>query len=319
MVQKNAAINNFNRRFHDLKLHFLLKKFKIQQVLITNYGHITASQIIPFRHFFRLLNYYFNNILFKKFTLLLSILGLISKMEIRFISAKRTMESLQRSFLKKIFYKYKLYFSKEYILVNSKTYDISLDKKIPQSEEYIVHLDASLNYMHEVELRGKLSKERIDNHYHYLEKILKRLSEKYNKEVIVCIHPAYDTNEHQKYFKDFKIVKFKTREYIYKSFLVTTFDTSAIVDAIMIKKKIIGFISDFMSKNEIAHAKYFAQRGGYIKLNTQKDFSFNKEELLQKMNENLSNYENYISNYHCFEPNILGTDKIIKTIKERFF
>ena len=34
---------------------------------------------------------------------------------------------------------------------------------------------------------------------------------------------------------------------------------------------------------------------------------------------NLSNYDKYISNYHCFEPNKLGIDKIIRIIKERFF
>ena len=41
------------------------------------------------------------------------------------------------------------------------------------SEDYIVHLDASLNYTHELELRGKLSKNIIDQHYFYLEKLLK--------------------------------------------------------------------------------------------------------------------------------------------------
>ena len=84
-------------------------------------------------------------------------------------------------------------------------------------------------------------------------------------------------------------------------------------------KKIIGFISDFMSKNEIEHAKSFADRGGYLKLNTQKDYLFDKEKILFQMNKNLSNYDKYISNYHCFEPNKLGIDKIIRIIKERFF
>ena len=313
------VINYFSRQFPELKIHLLLKKYKIQQLLITNYGHVTTSQITQFKHFFKLLSYYSNNIFAKKFTNLLSILGIISKIEIQFLSAKVIMESFQNDFFKRLFYKYKFTFAKEYILVNSKTYDILIDSKIPLEEDYIVHIDASLNYYHETELRGKLDKETIRNHYYYLEKILKRLSQEFNKEVLVCIHPSYDTEEHQNYFKDFKVLKFKTRENIYKSFLVTTFDSTAIVDAILLKKKIIGFISDFMSKNEIEHAKSFADRGGYLKLNTQKDYLFDKEKILFQMNKNLSNYDKYILNHHCFEPNNLGIDKIIRIIKERFF
>ena len=313
------VINYFGRQFPELKIHLLLKKYKIQQLLITNYGHVTTSQITQFKHFFKLLSYYSNNIFAKKFTNLLSILGIISKIEIQFLSAKVIMESFQNDFFKRLFYKYKFTFAKEYILVNSKTYDILIDSKIPLGEDYIVHIDASLNYYHETELRGKLDKETIRNHYYYLEKILKRLSQEFNKEVLVCIHPAYDTEEHQNYFKDFKVLKFKTRENIYKSFLVTTFDSTAIVDAILLKKKIIGFISDVMSKNEIEHTKSFADRGGYLKLNTQKDYLFDKEKILFQMNKNLSNYDKYILNHHCFEPNNLGIDKIIRIIKERFF
>ena len=313
------VINYFSRQFPELKIHLLLKKYKIQQLLITNYGHVTTSQITQFKHFFKLLSYYSNNIFAKKFTNLLSILGIISKIEIQFLSAKEIMESFQNNFFKRLFYKYKFTFAKEYILVNSKTYDILIDSKIPLGEDYIVHIDASLNYCHETELRGKLDKETIRNHYYYLEKILKRLSQEFNKEVLVCIHPAYDTEEHQNYFKDFKVLKFKTRESIYRSFLVTTFDSTAIVDAILLKKKIIGFISDVMSKNEIEHTKSFADRGGYLKLNTQKDYLFDKEKILFQMNKNLSNYDKYIFNHHCFEPNNLGIDKIIRIIKERFF
>ena len=215
----------------------MLKKYKIQQVLITNYGYITASQITQFKHFFKLLSHYFTNIFFKKFTTLLSNVGIISKIEIQFLSAKKTMESFQNVFFKRLLYKYKLYFAKEYILVNSKTYDVFIEKKIPIRDDYIVHIDANLNYYEEVELRGLLDEETITKHYHYLEKILKRLSREFNKEVLVCIHPMYDAEKHQNYFKDFKILKFKTVESIYKSFLVTTFDSSVIVEAIMLKKK----------------------------------------------------------------------------------
>jgi hypothetical protein len=37
------------------------------------------------------------------------------------------------------------------------------------------------------------------------------------------------------------------------------------------------------------------------------------------MKKNISNYEKYNANFHCFEPNKTGADKIIKIIKDRFF
>ena len=313
------VINFLARGFENIRIHYLLKKFKVKQVLITNHGHVAPTQIVPSKHFFKLLAHFFKYYFAKKLTLILSIFGLISKIEIQFLCVKKIVDGFKNSFYKKALYKNNWLFSKEYMLVNSMSYDMLMENKFSLSEDYIVHIDASLNYYHEVELRGKLDEETVSNHYYYLEKFLKKLSNEFNKEVIVCIHPNYNLEEHQEFFKDFKVIKFKTREFIYKSILVTTFDSTAIVDAILLKKKIIGFESDFMTRNEITHAKTFAKKGGYMVLNTKKDYNFNKEEILFQLNQNLSNYDNYISDFHCFEPNISGTNKIIKTLKERFF
>ena len=74
-----------------------------------------------------------------------------------------------------------------------------------------------------------------------------------------------------------------------------------------------------MSENEIIHSHNYADTIGCLKLNIEKDYLFDKEKILLEMNNKISNYDKYISNFHCFEPNKLGTDKIISTIKNRFF
>ena len=74
------------------------------------------------------------------------------------------------------------------------------------------------------------------------------MSKSYNKEVKICIHPSYDTAEHKKYLNNFEVLKFVTREYIYKSFIVTCFDSSIITDAILLKKRIIGLESNFVDQ-----------------------------------------------------------------------
>ena len=232
--KKILVINNFGRSFFSLKLHLLLKKHKVQQILISNIGALGETDTAYLKHLFRFLFFHFNKTLSEKLILLLSNLGIVSKIDIQFISNKTIVDNVKKGFL----YKNNFLFVKKLILVNSRGYDIYLEKRIPVSEDYIVHLDASLNYHHETQLRGKLNEETVAKHYYYLEKFLKKLSSEFNKEVLVCIHPRYDIKEQQNYFKDFKVLKFKTRESIYKSFLVTTFDTGAVADAILLKKKI---------------------------------------------------------------------------------
>ena len=312
-------INNFTKHFFDLKVQFLLKKHKIKQIQVSNLGTIGFGIKTSSKHLIKSLIFHFNQTFFNKFTVFLTNLGLVSKLEIRFFSNLRDIKNMKKNFFKRFLYNKKLLWAKEIKLINSRTYDIFLENKFPISEDYIVHLDANLNHRHELELRGVWDEEKTKLHYYYLEKFLKKLSNEFKKEVLITIHPAYDLKEHQKYFKDFKVLKYKTSECIYKSFMVTSFDSGAITDAILLKKKIIGLQSNFMSINEIEHSKIYPQNVGYLHLNTKDDYSFDKNELLEKMNNNIKNYDKFISNYHCFKPNISGSDEIVQTIKERFF
>ena len=316
------VINHISKHFFDLKVQMLIKKYKFKQIQISNLGVDSAVSEVTskkFKHFFKTMLFYLNETLFNKLSVLLSNFGIVPKLDIRFFSNLSHMQNIKKSKLKNFLYTKKLLWAKEIKLVNSMAYDIFLENKLPITEEYIVHLDSDLNHRHETTLRGNTSKDKIEKHYYYLEKFLKKLSKEFDKEVIVTIHPGYNLENHQNYLKDFKILKYKTTEYIYKSFMVTTFESSAITDAILLKKKIMGFSSDFMSPNEIIHAHAMANRIGYEIVNTKTDYNFDKKELLLKLNKSISNYDDYISKFHCFEPNINGSQIIVDTIKKRFF
>ena len=314
-------INNFNKHFFDLPIQIVIKKFKLKQVQVSYSGRAMSgsTQTLSLKHFFKTFVFYFNQTLFKKITVLLSNLGITPKLDIRFLSDKKVLEDITGNVFKNFLYKKKLLWAKEIKLVNSMAYDVMLENQHSTSEDYIVHLDASLNNRHETELRGEWPKEKVEKHYYYLAKFLKKLSKEFNKEVIVTIHPGYDLEEHQSYLKDFKVLKYKTSEYIYKAFLVTAFDSSAVTEAILLKKRLLGINSNYMSDNETLHAKVNPKRFGYPCLNTEKDYNFNKEELLQALNKSKSNYDKYINKYHCHNPNQNGTQYIIETIKDRFF
>ena len=255
------VINFFGRYFSEIKIHYLLKKFKIKQIQITNVGQNNWSQITSIKYPLKKLIYRTKKLM-PKILLILGNIGIVQKIDIRFLSNKIFLKNIKKSKIKNFLYEKKLFFAKELIEVNSIASDISNSAKFESDEKYIVHLDASLNYYHETELRGNVTEETLKEHYFHLNRFLKNLSNIFNKEVKVCIHPQYNLKEHQKHLPDFEIIKFKTREYIYKAFLVTTFDSSAVLDAVLLRKKIIGITSDFMSKNEINHSKECSREYG---------------------------------------------------------
>ena len=253
-----------------------------------------------------------------KITLILAIIGLIAKVEIRFLSNKIYLRNIRKSKIKNFLYNKKLFFAKELIEVNSIANDIFYSEKKNISEDYIVHLDYNLNHYHETELRGVMPQDKINEHYLYVDRILKKLSNTFNKEVKVCIHPAYDIKKHQKNLPDFEVIQFRTRELIYKAFLVTLFDSSAIIDAVLLKKNIIGLTSDIMGLNGAKQSQAYSNVIGYLNLNTKNEIE-EKKKLLNIMKNNIKNYNNYIDNHISFDSKKSGLDRIIDVIKERYF
>tara|TARA_B100000965_G_C19592240_1_gene758485 strand:- start:1716 stop:2921 length:1206 start_codon:yes stop_codon:yes gene_type:complete len=310
-------INNFGQYFPSIKIHYLLKKLNIKQILITSVGQINWTQTTNSKYFLKTIFYKIKK-MGPKISLILANIGLIAKVEIRFISNKTFLENIKKNKVKNFLYNKNFFFAKELIVVNSIANDILLEEKKNTSEDYIVHLDYNLNHYHEIELRGVMDQKNIEEHYFYLQKILKKLSSYFNKEVKICIHPAYNIKEHQKNLPDFEVIQFRTRELIYKAFLVTLFDSSAVIDAVLLKKNIIGLTSDIMGENGARQSQAYSNMIGYLNVNTKNEIE-KKEELLNIMKKNIKNYDNYINNYISFDKSILGMDKIIDIIKERYF
>lgn len=314
------VISNFGKTYGTFRIYYALKKLSIPILMISNIGNPSGGAMIrSIKHPIKFIESYFKKHFYQNFTQLLMIIGILPKVEIRFISNKKIIENIKKSKFKSFLLNNNLFAAKRIELVNSRTYDAYKNQNYKISEDYIVHLDASLNYKEEIELRGALSASIIEKHYYYLSKFLTKLSTEFNKEVVVCIHPGYDLEHHQFYLKKFNVIKFKTREYVYKSFITTNFDSSAIEDAIFLKKKIIGFKSKFMTKNEIEHSRKYANIVGYYFADIIKDYDFEKDDLLKKISDNINNYDKHINSYHNLDPNISGLDKIINIIKERFF
>jgi hypothetical protein len=319
------GINNFGNRIPELRVFFLFKRHKIKQVQISNLGEPSKILLRPLKSFFwKGLLWKLTHIYAYKFTVLLSNLRLISKMEIRFVTNPNIIKytKMNNNIYKKIFNYFKLSFAKEFILINSRAFDLFKSNKITVDEKQIVLIDDPYNDPERTRLREPLDGKKETEHYYNLNRILKQFSNIYKKKIIVCIHPVDDLELKKKYFSDFEVVKYQTKENIYKAFIVLFSESSAIIDAILLKKRIISVISNAMDENQIRHSSYFAKEFGAEKINIEDDVivdADNKNAFLLKLDKATKNYSNFINSYIAADGDNLGYEKIINTLKSRFF
>ena len=314
------VMSNFGRYLYAAKINFFLKRKKIKVFQVSNLGFFNVAVKYDFTHnFYSIIKHFFAVKFFKKLSVVFSNLGIFPKIEVRFTSDKKLIDHINNHPIKRALNKNKLFFAKELELVNSKSYDLYKKDSFGISEDYIVHLDKEFDWPELVAFRGKYNVQTLKSHYFFLNRFLLKLSKDYNKEVKVCIHPGYELEKFEKYFPNFKVIKFKTREYIYKSFMVTMIDSSAIVDAILLKKRILGLTSDHMGKNEINYSLANIKRYGIKHLNIEKDYLKSKNFILEETEKKINNFDEYISQYLCFDKNVSGYEKIIKTLKKKVY
>lgn len=306
-----VVINNFGKTFQDFKIHLLLKKKDIFQVQFKNIGNIQSDQIVSKKHILLTANYLILHRLFRKITTILSSLNIINKIDISFISDKQIYDRAEKTKLKKFI------FTKNFCLVNSKYQDeIDISNL---SEKYIVHLDYYLNYHAETVLRGNMDPNRIKLHHDCVQNFLTIAQKKLNKKVIISIHPQYPIEYFENFYKNFQIVKYKTAELIKDAGLVTFFDSSAIVNAVLMKKKIIQLTSKYMGKNEQYHSEIYKKNLGLSKIEIDNFNEENFNEIYQKSNFDKGLLDKFINNFHLFDSNEKGSTKIVKTIKKKYF
>jgi hypothetical protein len=242
---------------------------------------------------------------------------LIPKIEIRFISNANILENINNNLIKKIFHKYKFFITKRIINVNSISFDQFHSNKNKLSENYIVFLDHDLASPDDQYFGHKKINEK--KHFTELKVFLEDLSQTFKKKVIVTIHPRDKLSLKKKIFSNFKVVKYQTRDYINKAFLVVFFESSAIVNAILLKKKIITITSDYLNENLKLGSKRYQNQVGIYHLNVQNRLNFDKKTLIKELNKSKVKYKNFINTYIGPDKNRIGYKKIIKIMKNELF
>lgn len=300
-------INNIGRTFPELALYFKLSSKKIRQIIVSNISNNEAGLIVsPFSAKLKII---FGKKLPAKIISLLMIIGVLKKFEIRFDSNRKMINAFKKQ--KKINRIYN-----KVIPVNNRSFDSFKLSKLKVAEDFIVLIDANLNHKEDVAARGKVDEKSLNHHYERLNNLLKKLQNFYQKKVIICIHPQYDLNETKKRFPNFETVKFKTKESIYNAFLVLFFDSTAIMDAFILKKNIISLKSkiDWLGRP----ASYYTQYGTTL-IDIDSDLNFSKKELDEKFRISKQYYNNFLNDYIITDGDKIGVDKVINYCQENMY
>ena len=314
------GINNFGRTLNELKVHILLKQHNIRQIQITNVGNLQTHIVPTKKTNLSALIYQIHKEFGHIVTVALSNLGLINKIDIRFLSDKKLINKLKsaKGFKNFLFNKLNLFYCNKHVLVNSNSYDLITSNKPIIKEEKIVLLDLMFEHDEWVAMRGLPQKKVIKDFNFKIKKLLNYLSNAYKKKVVVCIHPKDNLNNKKKIYRDYEVVKYSSKENILKAFLVLFFDTSAIADAIFLKKKIIFVNSEAMDKNQKTQGLAYHYQAGITKIDLENYNIKSKKELLNKLIKSKKKYFKYNQNYLMPDGKTLGYKKILKTIRKKY-
>lgn len=309
-----------NLNFKYFLIHFLVARSNIKKFIISNIGYNPENFNYFNKNFLQKVRIFFKLRAVYYFFRLLILISIFPKIDYFFESSSYIINSINNGLskkIKRIFPYFNFSFYKKVIQINSKHYNPVLKTKI--SEDYIVFVDGmTLDHNDVIFREGKPDPKKRLEYYRNLNKVLGTLERIYKKKVIICLHPKNDISIRNNDFLKFKCVKFKTEEYINKAFIVLFHESSSIVQAILLKKKIISLqgniLGDYLSRRCLLYSstlgleKIMLDNGNFLK--------YNKISIKVLNQVAKNNYNKYIKENLVQDISVTGIDQVINYVRK---
>ncbi len=319
IFKKNNFLILYNLNFglKYFKINFILKKNKIVKFYISNLGYNPENFNFKNNNIFSKIKNFVNFRLNYYLIRLLSIIGIWPKIDFYFEASSFIINSINNGFSNKIKrIGIDLSFFKKVIKINSKHHDENIIKKANLKENKIVFIDGMLFDHKDVLLReGDRNENNRKKYYYDLVNLLKNLSKLYKKEVIICLHPKNNISEIRKDFRNFKCVKFKTENMIRDAFIVLYHEGSSIIQAILLKKKIINLYGKYLGNYINERSKLYSYPLKIKRLNLENYEIKNKTNFLKDLKKSTKNFDKFIKNNISFDKNLTSIQQIISYFK----
>ena len=303
-----------------LKFNKSLIKLNVKTFYVSDLGYNPISFNYVNNNYFKKLNYFIKFRLNYYIFRILLIFNLFIKIDIQFEASDYIVKNIKKSFsykLKRIFKNLDISYYKKIIKINSRHYKDFLLNKYKVDNKYIVFVDGMpFDHADVLTREGSLSARDRVLYYDNLRILLKKLSKKFGKKVIICLHPKYHPEKIKKDFSGFKYFKYRTEEFIAKSSHIVILESSSIVQAVILKKKIITIHGDIIGDHGNRRCLAYAKDLGLNIIDIGNINSWNLKKL--KFNKKKIDffYNRYIKKNIISSKNISAVDQVIKSISE---
>lgn len=320
---KIISISFIGKNLTDFKIQYFLKKINIKLIMIMYFSQIGNKMTIDvsIKNAVVARKHYFNKGFYHLFRIL-TILNIFPKIDLLFESNLEIINFIKNSRSKKI-EKYlpflKISYFKEVLPVNSIYFDsinILKQKKMPENI-HIVYIDTHFDHADRTSREGEVNQINQEIFYNYLKIFLQKISKIYKKPIIIAKHPANKSNN--KFYDFFEISKIPTNEAIFDSELTVFTVSSAILNAVFLKKKIINISSMLLGGYLQNMNRQYVKSLGLVSFDIDKDISLEKKLLDSELKKSVENYDQYINNKLILDGNNSPSKKISDIINERFF
>jgi hypothetical protein len=307
-LKKNNLISfiSLSKKFNNLYIYYLLQKYNVKLILNFSIGYYKQNNFFIKKNkiIFSLINFYKFLLFYKLPKLIFRILLFFKLMpvyDIIFVASRLEQKILNQISKSRInIFKLNIPYFKKVVKINSRSYDNLLKRIHSVKEKYIVFLDSGFDHNDVINQEGPHTNSDRKKYYLLLNNVFNKFEKLYKKKLIVCLHPKTDEVLVKKYIKNFKIIKFKTQKYIIYAYMILFHESSSVLDAIMLKKRIVNLQSPIMGA-------YYHNRNNYYpkKINIpaikMENFNGIKKEKLDIFFKNRNTlYNNYIQNFLDF-------------------
>lgn len=278
-----VVISAFSEEWFDWYIHYYLRKYSIPLVYV-----FLIPSMVNFQYrkmpFSRIINRfrirYLSTMIFVHFLKT----GFVSKIDTVFLSQKAdNAKGLETRY-------------KEVVVTNSRFYDNFLKDNHKISNDYIVFLDSMPPY-HGDQIRFGHKPPDRKLYYQNLNRVFAAIESITGKEVVICLHFRYNEDNLKEDFGQRKAFKYRTDEFIAKADMVLFHETSAVVSAVLYKKKIIQLrgskFNEFINANCDCYPKLFS----FSALDMYECSADSIRKTLEELKIDQESYDNFLKKY----------------------
>ena len=312
------ALDSLGKDFNAFKIRYLINKRNIFIILLSNLGFLSNEKIgtldlskkNKFQFYYKILNKYIYR------TLIL--LNFFPKTFLYFESRKKIVDKFNNNRFTKMFKKFpKLGFLINFLNVrriNSDAYENFIKLKKRGKENRIIFIDG--NYKHpDIIKREQLDLHKVRNEYFkLLSNKLTMLEKIFKKKIEICLHPSSDLKVYKKNLQKFKISKGKTREKVFDSYMVIFHESSAVMDALIAKKKILILETNIFGNYLLSRMLMYKSLLKLPSIDMHSKKKLSKKDIINKYLKTKKYRDQYIKDNLIFRNNELPSISFVNTI-----